>query len=174
MSGPQYLAAEDSALLRKALGGRSGGACLEIGAGNGGNLAELSKRFGLVVGTDLERPSMLDWRQMDANYVLADAASCFRPLSFDLVAFNPPYIAEEVTDRTTQGGGRLEVPKWFLREALRVVKKGGRVLFLLNQEADLAEFRGICEAAGYELRKTMSKKLFYEELAVYDASALRA
>jgi release factor glutamine methyltransferase len=172
MSGSQYLSAEDSALLRKALGGYAGGACLEIGAGNGGNLAELSKRFELVVGTDLDRPSMNDWKDHGGNYILADAATCFRPSAFDVVAFNPPYLAEEVRDRRTQGGERLEVPKSFLREALRVVRKGGKVVFLLNQEANLHEFEKICAGAGYGMARILSKKLFYEELAVYEATAL--
>jgi len=172
MTGSQYLSAEDSALLRRALVRYAGGACLEIGAGNGGNLAGLSKRFELVVGTDLDRPSMLDWKEGDASYVLADGATCFRPSAFDVVAFNPPYLAEDVKDRTTQGGEKLEVPKSFLREALRVVRKGGKVVFLLNQEADIREFEEICSRAGYGLAPVMSKKLFYEELSVYEASPL--
>ena len=170
MSGSQYLASEDSALLRTALGAYAGEASLEIGAGNGGNLAELSKRFGLVVGTDLVRPSMQDWREHGADYVLADAGSCFRPGTFDLVAFNPPYLPEGVTDRATQGGEQLEVPRSFLRDALGVVRRGGKVLFLLNQGADIPEFREICSAAGYRMKRVMSKKLFYEELVVYEAS----
>ncbi len=92
---------------------------------------------------------MDDWKDHGGSYVLADAATCFRPSAFDVVAFNPPYLAEEVRDRATQGGEKLEVPKSFLREALRVVRKGGKVVFLLNQEANLHEFEEICAGAGY-------------------------
>jgi release factor glutamine methyltransferase len=169
-----YLASEDSALLRRALRAYVGGASLEMGAGNGGNLVELSKRFKLVVGTDLGRPSMLDWRESGADFILADAATCLRPSSFDLVTFNPPYLMEEVMDETTQGGVQLEVPKAFLREALRVVKPDGKVVFLLNDEADASEFADICSTAGFRLRRTISKKLFFEELSVYEAGALSA
>jgi len=172
MRGSQYLSAEDSALLRTALQGYAGGACLEIGAGNGGNLADLSNRFELVVGTDLTRPSMHDWDDRGGSYILADAATCFRPSMFDIVAFNPPYLVEDVTDRATQGGKELEVPKYFLCEALRVVRKGGKVVFLLNQDADMSGFMEICARAGYGLRRVMAKRLFYEALAVYEASAL--
>ena len=169
MSGSRYLSAEDSALLRRALERYSGVTCLEIGAGNGGNLAELANRFELVVGTDLDRPSMSDWAAHGGSYILADAATCFRPSAFDLVAFNPPYLAEDVRDRATQGGKGLEVPKHFLREALRVVRRGGEVVFLLNQEADIREFEEICSEAGYKLARVASKRMFYEELAVYEA-----
>jgi methylase of polypeptide subunit release factors len=172
MSGPQYLASEDSALLREALERYSGGDCLEIGAGNGGNLIGLSRRFSVVVGTDLCRPSMKDWEKTGASYVLTDGAACIRDAGFDLVAFNPPYLAEDVTDRATQGGRALEVPRSFLREALRVVRRSGKVVFLLNQDAQMPEFRAICSAAGFALKRIASRRLFYEELTVYEASAL--
>jgi release factor glutamine methyltransferase len=169
MSGSHYIASEDSALFRDALRERSGEGCLEIGAGNGGNLVELSKRFGLVVGTDLVRPSMTDWKEGGANFVLADSASCVRPLSFDLVAFNPPYIPTEVEDWAVDGGRDLEVPKKFMKEALRVVKSSGSVMFLLNDDAEVDEFEEICNVDGFHLERVKSKRLFFEELAVYSA-----
>jgi release factor glutamine methyltransferase len=87
-----YLASEDSALLRSALGAYSGETCLEIGAGNGGNLLSLSERFDMVVGTDVVRPDMDDWKEKGPSYVLADGGSCLKDAAFDLVAFNPPYL----------------------------------------------------------------------------------
>jgi len=171
MSGDQYLAAEDSALLRRSLEGRSGERCLEIGAGNGGNLVLLAEGFHLVVGTDLVRPSMDDWRQVGANFVVADGASCIRDGSFDLVAFNPPYVPGPVEDRAVDGGTSLEVPKTFLREAIRVAKGSGEVVFVLNEEAELEEFRRIAREGGFALRTIASKKMFYEELTAYLASA---
>ena len=169
MSVDPYLASEDSALLRRSLGGRSGERCLEIGAGNGGNLVHLSARFRFVVGTDLVRPSMADWKAAGADFVIADGASCVRSRVFDLVAFNPPYLRAEVEDRAVDGGRGLEVPKKFLRDALRVAKEGAEVLFVLNDEAELSEFRGISEAAGFDLRPLASERLFFEELTVFSA-----
>jgi release factor glutamine methyltransferase len=172
MSGAHYLASEDSALLRKALQGYSGERCLEIGAGNGGNLLELSKRFRLVVGTDLVRPSMSDWREAGANFILADCASCLRDSVFDLVAFNPPYIVGDVeNDAAVEGGRNLEVPKSFLLEGLRAVRRGGSIVFLLNDDANTEEFRHICSGMGFELERTVSEREFFEELTVYLARA---
>jgi release factor glutamine methyltransferase len=173
MSGDQYLASEDSELLRRALEGRSGEGCLEIGAGNGGNLVQLAERFSLVVGTDLQRPSMTDWKKAGANFVVADGGSCLREGLFDLVAFNPPYIPGPIEDRAVDGGPSLEVPKGFLREALRKVKKGGEVVFILNNEAKLEEFRQIALEGGFRLRPLASRKLFFEELTAYLASEAR-
>lgn len=171
MSGGQYTSSEDSALLRKALGGRSGESCLEIGAGNGGNLVHLSKRFRLVVGTDLIRPSMTDWKEAGANIVLADGASCVREGTFYLVAFNPPYVAADIEDRNVDGGKRLEVPKKFLGDALRAVKKDGEVVFVLSDDADFAEFSEIADEAGFAVRPLTSQRMFFEELTVYSATA---
>ncbi|MDG6982898.1 MAG: hypothetical protein JRM74_05530 [Nitrososphaerota archaeon] len=174
MSGNPYISSDDSALLREVLRGRSGRACLEIGAGNGGGLLELSKGFEMVAGTDLARPAMRDW-QASADFLLADRASCFRDGTFDLVAFNPPYVAGQGSgDPAVDGGPGLEVPMAFLEGALRAVKKGGSVVFLLNQEAEVERFRKVCNAHGFELRPLVSKKLFFEVLSVYEAVSLGA
>ncbi|MDA4121333.1 MAG: methyltransferase domain-containing protein [Thaumarchaeota archaeon] len=168
-----YLASEDSALLRGALSAYSGESCLEIGAGNGGNLLSLSERFDMVVGTDVVRPSMPDWRERGANYVLADGGSCLKDAAFDLVAFNPPYLKTEgAGDVTVEGGDGLEVPKKFLSEALRVVKQTGRIVMLLNDEAEVDAFRRVCAGKGFGLRRIGSKRMFFEELSVYEASSV--
>ena len=170
MSGTPYLASDDSALLRRALGRYSGESCLEIGAGNGGNLVDLSRRFRLVVGTDLVRPSMGDWKG-GANFVLADLASSIRDSAFDLVAFNPPYVAGGTTgDSAVEGGPGLEVPKAFLEEALRAVGKNGVVVFLLSDDAETGEFERICAEHGFGLRRIGSRRMFFEELSVYEAA----
>jgi methylase of polypeptide subunit release factors len=170
MSGTPYLASEDSALLRMALGKYSGGSCLEIGAGNGGNLVDLSNRFDLVVGTDLVRPAMSDWKA-GANFVLADSASSMRGSTFDLVAFNPPYIAVEASgDIAVEGGRDLEIPKLFLQDALRAVRKGGAVVFLLGEDGKREEFERICAEQGFTLRRLQSRRVFFEELSVYEAT----
>jgi release factor glutamine methyltransferase len=172
MSGRPYLASDDSALLREAIRGRTGKRFLEVGAGNCGNLVEASEMFDVVVGTDLVRPSMQDWRKPGVDFVLADGAACVREGAFDLVAFNPPYLAvEETGDKAVEGGGGLEVPKKFLRDALRAVKEEGEVLMLLNDEARLEEFVEACERKGFGLKKVASRRGFFEELAVYEASS---
>jgi release factor glutamine methyltransferase len=171
MSRSPYISSDDSALLRRALEGRTGEACLELGAGNGGALAALSRGYRVAVGTDLAFPDMRDWSE-GADFVLADRASCFRDGSFDLVAFNPPYVGGEGTgDIAVDGGEGLEVPKSFLKEALRTVKDDGAVVFLLNQEAELPEFEEICRARRFRMRRLVSERAFFETLSVYEAES---
>jgi methylase of polypeptide subunit release factors len=171
MKSEPYLTSEDSAFLRETLRGYRGGSCLEIGAGNGGNLVELAERFETVVGTDIVRPSMTDWKG-GAEFVLADATSCIRSSCFDLVAFNPPYLKEGRTGDTTVEGGRgLEVPKRFLADALRTVKHGGKVVMVLNGDAEVGEFERLAARHGFSLRRIATRRLFFEELSIYEGSA---
>jgi release factor glutamine methyltransferase len=172
MSGEPYISSEDSALLRSALHGLSGGSCLEIGAGNCGNLLELRKGFSLAVGTDLVHSTASDWKGKGIEFLLTDAASCLRSEAFDLVAFNPPYLPLEVSDdRAVEGGKGLEVPMAFLREALRTVKRTGKIVFVLNDEADIPAFEEICSEKSFVLTRVTSKREFFEELSVYSAAA---
>ena len=165
-----YIASEDSALLRSVLQGHSGLRCLEVGAGNGGNLIELSKKFELTVGTDVVEPMMRDWNQRGVQYILADRASCIRDRTFDLVALNPPYLStDEVVDVAVDGGRKRGVPLKFLREALRVVKDTGEVLILVNDEKPVSELEVECRKRGFSLTKVASRHLFYENLSVYEA-----
>jgi methylase of polypeptide subunit release factors len=86
---------------------------------------------------------------------------------FDLVAFNPPYIRAAVVDRAVDGGEDLEIPRKFLRDALRVAKPTGKVLFLLSDEADIREFEAICSEKGLRVWRVARERGFFEELSVY-------
>lgn len=173
MSSGAYLAAEDSALLRDALRAYSGESCLEIGAGNGGNIVELARGFRLVAATDLVRSESVDWRSAGASYLLSDSAVCFRDESFDLVAFNPPYVPSEGRVDLTVDGGRdgVEVALRFLKEALRVVKDDGRVVMVSSSDNPVDELERECGRRGFEMKKVSERRLFYETLYVYEASA---
>ncbi|MDA4128069.1 MAG: hypothetical protein OK422_01175 [Thaumarchaeota archaeon] len=163
-----YLSSDDSLLLRQAIGGFRGTTCLEIGFGNGGNLHSLAGGFSLAVGTDLEaarpRPG-----EKNLEVVRADSATCFRESVFDLVAFNPPYVPSVgIEDLAVDGGrGGVEVPLTFLREALRVVKKGGKIVMLLSSLNDTDVIKEFCTAERVTMRKIARRRLFYETLSVY-------
>jgi release factor glutamine methyltransferase len=161
-----YLASEDSFLLRRVLRRFSGQTCLEIGAGNGGNLLELAKSFGFAVGTDIVPPEMPSG---GGEFVLADRASCFRDSVFDLVAFNPPYLpSEEVEDAAVDGGrDGVDATVAFLEEAVRVVKATGTILILLSSQNPMERIELICREHGLTMTLEESERLFYESLAVY-------
>lgn len=172
MSSETYLSSDDSALFRKALRRYSGESCLEIGAGNGGGLIELSGSFERVVGTDLRTPSDSSWNRGSIDLVLADSASCFRDRSFDLVAFNPPYVpSDQPADNTVDGGkDGEEVTMRFLAEAMRVARPEGKIVILLSSENPLAPVETVCQRNASTIRLLETKRLFYETLSVYEIS----
>jgi hypothetical protein len=60
----------------------------------------------------------------------------------------------------------------FLRDALRAVKPTGRIVMLLNDQAPIGEFEAECLRHGFKLSRVATRHLFFEELCVYEASAL--
>ena len=170
-----YAPSDDTMLLIRALSGEGGGNCLEIGFGSGAVLRSLAPKFELAVGTDVTTVAQALVARGSADLCLADRASCFRDSSFDLVAFNPPYLPSENTpDRAVDGGPTgVEVAIAFLDDALRVLKPGGRVVALLSDRGDLARFASHCEALGLELRESERERLFYESLVVYEIRRTR-
>jgi methylase of polypeptide subunit release factors len=133
---------------------------------------ELAKSFSIVVGTDLIRPEISDWKGSGANYLVTDAALCFRTGSFDLVAFNPPYVPSEgITDRAVDGGMEgAEVALHFLRDAMAVVKDDGKILMLASSDNPLRFLRSECESRGFTMRRVAEERLFFEKLSVYEIS----
>lgn len=172
MSSGTYLSSDDSALVRRVLRRYSGERCLEIGAGNGGGLVGLSETFGQAVGTDLARPSDTSWKRANVDFVLADAASCFREGSFDLVAFNPPYLPSDRIDDIAVDGGEegLEVALRFLDEAIRVLGEDGRVIALISSESPAERLTEECQGRGFSMRMIAEEHLFFEDLMVYEVS----
>jgi release factor glutamine methyltransferase len=172
-----YVPSDDTSLLIEVLSEFEGERCLEIGFGSGAVLASLSGRFSLAVGTDVLSlgQARAAERGEAAEVILADRASCFRAGAFDLIAFNPPYLPSEgFQDRAVDGGeGGVEVPSGFLDDALRVLKKGGRIVLLLSDRGDLHGFLARSKAMGLSVVEKRSKRLFYETLVVYELSRER-
>jgi len=165
-----YVPSDDTALLIRALSSTWGGSFLEIGFGSGAVLQTLPPRFSAVVGTDIIPLGQARVAKGSAEVFLADRASCFRDGTFDVVAFNPPYLpSESVQDAAVDGGrGGVEVPIGFLDDALRVVKAEGRILVLLSDHGDLEEFLAHCLASGLSVHEAARARLFYESLVVYE------
>jgi release factor glutamine methyltransferase len=166
----RYLPAEDTYLLRDALGSFGGDSCLEMGFGSGAVLAGVSGRFRLAVGTDViarEEARLASGPRVEL--VLADRATCFRDGIFDLVFFNPPYLPSvSIEDGAVDGGPTgVEVPVMFLEEALRVLKDGGTIVALLSSEGDQESFLSHCSNLSLQVETVTVKRLFYETLSVF-------
>jgi release factor glutamine methyltransferase len=163
-----YVYAEDSRLLGDSiLSLDDSDSFLEIGAGYGGNLLKVKDKFRIAVGTDLNLEVRNDFPPVEL--VVADKASCFRSSSFDLVAFNPPYVPSEgIKDRTIDGGRNgMEIPLEFLSSALEVLKPGGRVAMVVSSENSIDELEDFCVKRGLQATRIAEARLFFESLFVY-------
>jgi release factor glutamine methyltransferase len=170
LSHEPYLYSDDSELLGSVLAELPGGdTFLEIGVGGASNLLAIAGKFKLVVGTDLAISHELALRKEDVELVVADRATCFRSNSFDVVAFNPPYVPSEgIADTTVDGGqGGIEIPLRFLSSALEVIKKDGRILVLLSSLDSLEAFEEFCKLRELTIEKAKERKLFFETLYVF-------
>ena len=169
MNNRPYIYSEDSRLLGRVISSLEDSVSfLEIGVGNGKNLVSVKDKFRVVVGTDLNLEVRGDFRSA-VELVVADKASCFRSSSFDLVAFNPPYVPSEgIEDRTIDGGRNgIEIPLEFLSSALEVLKPAGRVVMVVSSEDSIDELEDFCEKRGLKSKKIAEVSLFFESLYVY-------
>lgn len=177
MNDRAYIYGDDSRLLGETIANQErAGAFLEIGVGNGGNLRIANKLFRLVVGTDIIDLKKLKKEFPFAEIVISDRATCFRSEVFDLVAFNPPYVpSSELLDKSLDGGPNgLEVPLLFLESALNVVKKDGKIVMLVSDEGKISLLVDYCSQNSLSICKVSEKKMFFENLLVFEISSKRS
>jgi hypothetical protein len=90
--------------------------------------------------------------------------------TFDLGAFNPPYLTDWGSgDKAVEGDEAHEVPSRFLGDAVPVVKKEGRVVLLLVAGAEVEQF-SCCAPTRGSGSEGSTRHLFFEDLSVYEAS----
>lgn len=174
-----YEPREDTFFFIRVLEGYRGKSACEIGCGVGLALLELSKRFGLVVGTDLELEALLEAKSQleragvgNVELVSCDRAEAFREGVFDLVTFNPPYLPSEgLGDRCIEGGPRgCEAMLDFAESGMRTLREGGRLLLLASSLSDLEGLRYDLSSLGLDCIVKEEERLFFEELLALECS----
>ncbi|HTD81434.1 MAG TPA: HemK2/MTQ2 family protein methyltransferase [Thermoplasmata archaeon] len=168
-----YRPSDDSYLLLGAVSVSPGDRFLEVGAG-AGLLALHAAGIAKAVATDVI-PEAVELLRMNARrnrvaleVVRTDLMAGLRG-PFDVVAFNPPYLAGEPTDapeRAWQGGeAGSEVAIRFLRDLPRILAVDGRAYLLLSREN--APARELAESS-FRVKVKTSKDLFFERLEVLE------
>jgi release factor glutamine methyltransferase len=163
--------AEDSFLLLQAVVVRPGERFLEVGAGTGLLALHAAKVAELAVATDVNPHAVRCIRENAARNRLPVAVircDLLRGLrgTFDVIAFNPPYLAERIDGawetRAWQGGATGEdVILRFLDELPGHLADGGRCYVTLptNRERALAEIH-----ERFDVRAAGEKAMFFEKL----------
>jgi len=143
---------------------------LEIGVGSGVLLNLLEKNFANVIGSDIDLRALQHCRgRSGAMLACCDAASAFAG-SFDLIVSNPPYLPDDkVRDMTVHGGlAGIETTIHFIRSALPLLARGGKMLFIVSSLADSSALDHLVGEKKMNKKVVREKRVFYETLSVIE------
>jgi len=145
---------------------------LEIGIGSGINLQTI-KSLGVKVdnikGTDINDESVKHCKKLGFNCIKSDLFSNMKG-KFDLIIFNPPYLPLDKKEPkssqiiTTGGKKGNEISIKFLKQAKNHLNKEGIILLITSSLSKDINFKKL----GYKFREISSKKLFFEELSLWE------
>ncbi len=168
-----YNPAEDSYLLIKAIDVEGRENALDMGCGTGIISLHLAKKGCSVTAVDVNenaiRNAMLNATQNGFN-IRFIKSNLFENIeeSFDLIAFNPPYLPTENKEDITWDGGKggIETIERFLRQVIDHLNQNGKIYLVISSLSDinkiLEEFKDI-----YQFHTVGKEKLFFEKLYVY-------
>lgn len=165
-----YVPSDDTFLLAECMKQYRGRWALEIGVGSGVLLNLLEKNFANVVGSDIDLRALQHCRgRSGAMLACCDAALAFAG-SFDLIVSNPPYLPDdEVSDMTVHGGpAGIETTIHFIRSALPLLARGGRMLFVVSSLADSYALDQLVGEKKMRKKVVREKRVFYETLSVVE------
>ena len=165
-----YVPSDDTFLLADCIKQYRGGWALEIGVGSGGLLNLLEKNFANVAGSDIDLRALQHCRDRSgAMLACCDAASAFAG-RFDLIVSNPPYLPDDkIKDTTVHGGPKgIEATIHFIRSALPLLARGGRMLIVVSSLADSSALDQLVGEKKMSKKVVREKRVFYETLSVVE------
>lgn len=177
-----YGASEDSHLLAEAAveGTEEGERALDVGTGSGYVAAALAEAGMDVIGTDLNPAACRQAREAGIPVVRANLFDPFPADTFDLVAFNPPYLpAEPDTEwgdwmETALSGGEdgRAVVDPFLEDVGRVLRDDGRAYLLVSSLTGIDAVREYVAEQGLESTVVAEASFPFERLVVLRVTPL--
>lgn len=165
-----YIPSDDTFLLADCIKQYRGRWALEIGVGSGVLLNLLEKNFANVAGSDIDLGALQHCRgRSGAMLACCDAASAFAG-RFDLIVSNPPYLPDdEVRDKAVHGGpAGIEATIHFVRSALPLLARGGRMLLVVSSLADSSTLDQFVSEKKMSRKVVREKRVFYETLSVVE------
>ncbi len=144
---------------------------LDMGSGSGIQ-AETCRELGFnnILTVDINPEAVNHLKQLGLRSVKSDLFSNIKQ-KFDLIIFNPPYLPEDKYDKeqdTTAGKKGYETIVRFLKQAKSHLKKEGVILLLFSSLSKPEIILKKAEELGYKCNILNNKKLFFEELYVYE------
>jgi release factor glutamine methyltransferase len=182
-----YQPSDDTYLLLESIALTKADSFLEIGCGAGLVTMAAAIQGATIVATDISMNAVKNTIQNLEINALSHHVSVFQSdlltavqanSGFDVIAFNPPYLPQDgyssSLDQATIGGPKgIEISERFLSQAVSHLNQGGRVYLVGSTLANITRLQSTMETIGLELRITASKKLFYEELHIFEGRLLK-
>ena len=147
---------------------------LEIGVGSGVNLKTASEsgvKKRNIFSSDLNSRAVEYCKNLGFNCIQSNLFENFiENKMFDLIIFNPPYLPldksepENSRKETTGGKKGNEIAIGFLKQVKKYLLKEGKIFLVMSSLAEKINF----ESFGFESEMIVSKKLFFEELIVWE------
>ena len=168
-----YLPSDDSIFLSNVVKHYHGQLALEIGAGSGIILKELSKNFRIVIGTDIDFESLKHSQSVLKNnrLICCDAASAIHDIKFDLIVTNPPYLPSNPNhvDKTVDGGPTgVEVSIHILTSVLDKLSENGKILIVVSNLSEKKKLENFIAENNLVIKQIANKDLFYESLEIIE------
>ncbi len=145
---------------------------LEVGVGNGFQLETLFS-LGIkkenILGSDVNPEAVEHCEKMGFRCINSDLFSNMGG-GFDLIIFNPPYLPLDEREpkssrkETTAGKKGNEIIIRFLKQAKKHLKRNGKIFLITSSLSEPIDFNSL----DYKAKKINSKKLFFEELVVWE------
>ncbi|MBS3061532.1 MAG: methyltransferase [Candidatus Diapherotrites archaeon] len=174
-----YPIGEDSELLSSALFIPKNASCLDLGCGTGIQGITMAKQGAKKITFGDINPNALENARINVlqnhvktrvSFVQTDVFSNVSE-SFDVIAFNPPYVpSDDIQWIETDGGkkGRKILDR-FLETVSDHLSPAGEVFFLQTSLNGTKKTEEILRKKGFRFEIICRQKLFFEELLVFHA-----
>lgn len=168
-----YEPEEDSYLLEKQVKkyAKKGIKVLDIGTGSCIQALAAYSQNADVLAADINPEAVKLARLKGLKAIKSDLFSNIKD-KFDLIIFNPPYLPEEKYEDsatrlfTTGGKQGHELIERFLKEAKNHLNESGIILLVFSTLTGNVE--KLLNKYNYKFKKLDSKKVFFEEIFVYE------
>ena len=176
-----YQPADDSYLLQETLekflvDKNKNFKILDLGSGTG-ILAQTCKKFGFnnILTADIDEKAVDFLKNKGFKAIQSNLFSDInKNKKFNLIIFNPPYLPEDSREpqdsklQTTAGKKGYELIIRFLKQAENYLLKNGVILLLFSSLSKPNIILKKAKELNYEFNLLARKKLFFEELFVYE------
>lgn len=169
-----YLPAEDSSLLANAVlhNIKESDIFLDVGTGSGYISLKMKGKCSRIISSDINAEACRQAILNSGEAVMCDLLNAFKENSFDIVAFNPPYLPndgkkfEKWFDLATIGGetGR-EIIEIFLNDVKRILTSEGSVFLLVSTETGIQKVKEYAASKGF-LADTIAEDSYHSEKLV--------